>query len=60
MELIQRLDHAISTKEKSICIYNRQIIIQVGNQHFWLWICIEPIHSSVWNLHIRGEKHACC
>ena len=22
-----------------------ETIIQIGNQHFWLWICIEPIHS---------------
>ncbi len=24
-----------------------ETVIQIGNQHFWLWICIEPTHSSV-------------
>ncbi|HET7642431.1 MAG TPA: hypothetical protein VFK40_02895 [Nitrososphaeraceae archaeon] len=24
-----------------------EIIIKIGSQHFWLWICIEPVHSSV-------------
>ncbi len=37
-----------------------ETVIQIGNQHFWLWICIEPIHSSAWNLHLRREKHVCC
>ena len=35
--------------------------IQIGNQHFWLWICIESIDKfCAWNLHFRGEKYACC
>ena len=21
-----------------------ETVIQIGNQHFWLWFCIEPIH----------------
>ncbi len=37
-----------------------ETIIQIGYHHFWLWIAIEPIHSSAWNLHLRREKHACC
>src|SRR5215203_1617024 len=24
-----------------------ETVIQVGSQHFWLWICIEPVYSSV-------------
>ena len=24
-----------------------ETVMQIGNQHFWLWIAIEPIHSSV-------------
>ena len=27
-------------------------VIRIGNQHFWLWFCIEPIHLSTWNIHI--------
>ena len=37
-----------------------ETVIPVGNQHFWLWFCIEPVHSYVWNFPIRREKHACC
>ncbi|HEX6293690.1 MAG TPA: hypothetical protein VFZ46_00920 [Nitrososphaeraceae archaeon] len=29
-----------------------ETVIQIGNQRFWLWICIEPIHKSVLNPHI--------
>ena len=31
--------------------------IQIGNQHFWLWICIEPIHSSVLGIYISEERN---
>jgi hypothetical protein len=24
-----------------------ETVIQVGKQLFWLWFCIEPVHSSV-------------
>src|SRR5215217_870649 len=47
-------------KKKSSSIHNiDETIIQIGNQHFWLWICIEPIHSSVsaWNIHISEERN---
>ena len=37
-----------------------ETVIQVGNQHFWLWFCIEPVHSSVLGIHISEEKYACC
>ena len=30
-------------------------VIQIGNQHFWLWFCIEPIHLCTWNIHISEE-----
>jgi len=32
-------------------------IIQIGNQHFWLWICIEPIHSFVLGIYISEERN---
>ena len=34
-----------------------ETIIQIGNQHFWLWIAIEPIHSSVLEIHISEERN---
>ncbi len=34
-----------------------ETVIQIGNQHFWLWICIEPIHSSVFGIYISEERN---
>ncbi len=34
-----------------------ETVIQIGNQHFWLWICIEPIHSSVLGIYISEERN---
>ena len=34
-----------------------ETIIQIGKQHFWLWICIEPIHSSVLGIYISEERN---
>src|SRR5574339_1003295 len=40
-----------------------ETVIQIGNQHFWLWFCIEPIHSSVLGIYLSFQKreiYACC
>jgi putative transposase len=34
-----------------------ETVIQIGNQHFWLWICIEPVHSSVLGIYISKERN---
>jgi putative transposase len=34
-----------------------ETIIQIGSQHFWLWIAIEPIHSSVLGIYISKERN---
>jgi putative transposase len=34
-----------------------ETVIQVGNQHFWLWFCIEPVHSSVLGIYISEERN---
>jgi putative transposase len=34
-----------------------ETVIQIGNQHFWLWICIEPIHCSVLGIYISEERN---
>jgi len=31
--------------------------IQIGNQHFWLWICIETVHSAVLGIHISEGRN---
>ncbi len=34
-----------------------ETVIQIGSQHFWLWMCIEPIHSSVLGVYILKERN---
>ena len=34
-----------------------ETVIQIGSQHFWLWIGIEPVHKSVLGIHIPEEKN---
>ena len=34
-----------------------ETVIQVGSQNFWLWFCIEPIHSSVLGIYISEERN---
>jgi len=35
----------------------KQLFKCIGNQHFWLWICIEPIDSSVLGTCISEERN---
>ncbi|HET7644658.1 MAG TPA: DDE-type integrase/transposase/recombinase [Nitrososphaeraceae archaeon] len=34
-----------------------ETVIQIGNQNFWLWLCIEPIYRSVFGIHISEERN---
>ena len=34
-----------------------ETVIQIGSQHFWLWLCIEPIRSSVLGIYISEERN---
>ena len=34
-----------------------ETIIQIGNQHFWLWIAIEPLHKSILGINISNERN---
>ncbi len=36
-----------------------ETVIQIGIQYFWLWFCIEPIHSSVLGIYISEERNIC-
>ncbi|MGD1837260.1 MAG: hypothetical protein ACPKPY_04285, partial [Nitrososphaeraceae archaeon] len=53
---IQRFvsSHIYRRKRVSAFIID-ETMIQIGNQHFWLWICIEPIQKSVLGIHISKE-----
>ncbi|MGE5633784.1 MAG: hypothetical protein ACM3VV_01000 [Deltaproteobacteria bacterium] len=50
----------IYKKEKSFSIhYIDETVVQIGDRHYWLWICIEPIHKSVLGIHISKERNIC-
>ena len=51
------LIHAISTNVRVSAFIIDETVIQVGSQHFWLWFCIEPIHSSVLGIYISEERN---
>ena len=34
-----------------------ETVIQIGKQPFWLWFCIEPVHSSVLGIYISEERN---
>jgi putative transposase len=34
-----------------------ETVNQIGNQHFWLWICIELIPSSVLGIYISEDRN---
>jgi putative transposase len=45
-------------KEKRATTYIiDETVIEIAKKHFWLWICIEPIHSSVLRIHISNERN---
>jgi putative transposase len=51
--------HAISIyKRKRVSAFIiDETVIQIGSQHFWLWICIESIHKSVLGIYISEERN---
>ena len=51
------LVHAISTNVRISAFIIDETVIQVGNQKYWLWICIEPIHSSVLGIYISKDRN---
>ena len=34
-----------------------ETVIQIGSQHFWLWHCIEPVHSFMLGIYSSEEKN---
>ena len=55
---IQRFGSCQIYKRKRVSAFIiDETVIQIGNQHFWLWICIEPIHSSVLGIYISEERN---
>src|SRR5215213_1640319 len=55
---IQRFaEYAIYKRGRVSAFIIDETVIQIGNKHFWLWICIEPVHSSVLGIYISEERN---
>jgi putative transposase len=55
---IQRFGSCQIYKRKRVSAFIiDETIIQIGSQHFWLWFCIEPVHSSVLGIYISEERN---
>ena len=54
----QRFDSCNIYKRKRVSAFIiDETVIQIGSQHFWLWFCIEPVHSSVLGIYISEERN---
>jgi putative transposase len=51
------LDRVRSKRKRVSAFIIDETVIQIGSQHFWLWFCIEPIHSSVLGIYISEERN---
>ena len=55
---IQRFGSSQIYKRKRISAFIvDETVIQIGNQHFWLWIAIEPVKRTVLEIHISNERN---
>jgi len=54
---IQRFGSCQIYKRKRVTAFIiDETIIQIGNLHYWLWFCIEPINSSVLGIYISDDR----
>ena len=57
MELDSKVDSYQIYKRKRVSAFIvDETVIQVGNQKYWLWFCIEPIDKSVLGIYISGDR----
>ena len=55
---IQRFaSYQIYRRRKVSAFIIDETVIQIGSQHFWLWLCIEPVHSSVLGIYSSEERN---
>ena len=55
---IQRFaEYPIYKRKRISAFIIDETVIQIGSQHFWLWFCIEPIHSSVLGIYISESRN---
>ena len=50
-------EYPIYKKKRVSAFIIDETAIQIGSQYFWLWICIEPVHSSVLGIYISEKRN---
>ena len=55
---IQRFgSYQIYKRRRVTAFIINETVIQIGSQHFWLWLCIEAVHKSTPGFHISKERN---
>ncbi|MDR4510695.1 MAG: DDE-type integrase/transposase/recombinase [Nitrososphaeraceae archaeon] len=55
---IQRFGSCQIYKRKRVTAFIiDETVIQIGDHHFWLWICIEPVQRSVLGIYISEDRN---
>jgi putative transposase len=55
---IQRFaEYPIYKRKRISAFIIDETVIQIGNQHFWLWFCIEPLHKTILGIYISEERN---
>ena len=55
---IQRFGSSQIYKRKRVSAFIiDETVIQIGSQHCWLWICIEPVHRTILGIYISEERN---
>ena len=55
---IQRFaEYQIYKRKRVSAFIIDETVIQIGNQHFWLWFCIEPLHKTILGIYISEERN---
>ena len=49
--------HIYNKRKRVSAFIIDETLIQIGWKHFWLWICIEPVHKSVLGIYISEERN---
>ena len=53
---IKRFEYPIYKRKRVSAFIIDETVIQIGNEHFWLWICIDPIYRSVLGIYISRRE----
>jgi putative transposase len=62
LDWIQRFgSYQIYNKRKRVSAFIiDETNIQIGNQHFWLWIAIKPVYKTILGIYISNQRTNVC